>query len=142
VRLTGLGRLALGLEGLIELASGMGETADQTDAVGRPRGNGRVDLEAVALQEAAKAHQPLPCHALAARGIVVEQQDRLLGRAAALYPHEGVAAGVASVFLEHLDAGLIHLHDVVGEQVGTQLRDHRGQQAPQLDHPGGERGAR
>ncbi len=50
-------------------------------------------------------------------------------------------AGVAPVLHEDLDAGLVHLYDVVGQELGAQLRHQRGQQEGELEHPAGQGGA-
>ena len=73
--------LALGFEGFVELAPGMGEAAYVHDA-GALRGRG-VAIIAVGLKIPLEAaEQPLGDR-LAARGVVGEQQDRTLGGAAA-----------------------------------------------------------
>ncbi len=65
----------------------------------------------------------------------------MIRRSTALHPDVGIGAGRASRFLQHLDAGLVHLHDVVGQEPFSELFDQRIEQGAELDHPACQGGA-
>ena len=85
LRFPGLALFALGDVCLVELSARMGKAADETD-LGALRGDGAINLIALGLQPAAVAFEQIRCGLLSARGLVMEQDDGLARRPAALRP--------------------------------------------------------
>lgn len=105
-------RMLLRLERLVKLMPQVGHAPKMLEAGEHTPGRVAIghDGARITLEESFRMIVPAP-------GLVLEEHDRpFAALAAAIYPHVGLALGLAAVLLEHLDCRLVAMDKRLGHQ--------------------------